>query len=284
MPAAANKLSPFGWFCVGLGVALTFYQMLKYVGPFQWLAELQLRWFGGYGEEITFVLTFAATTGAIALVGMPLRKLMPASGGAERFLATPQSLILQVIGLGFFIAGVKDYYHAQHIGPKTAITALQLESNQTPASLWVDATGYPLIDGKYVFDAGYSKDQFVPIVSQPDGTSGGTVRLFVKAKGGDNIGGSDTNPGLYTGILAKSDLPGPVRVALQKADAISDDYYVLDLGATPSSESSGAKVSMYIGGGMAVAGTLIGVIIRLRRRPAVIAAQQQARVFCKNPL
>ena len=60
-------------------MALTFYFMITYTGPFQWLAELQLKWWGSYEETITFLLTFILTAlpaGALVLLEMEHRGVL----------------------------------------------------------------------------------------------------------------------------------------------------------------------------------------------------------------
>src|SRR4051794_28894706 len=63
-PATELKPSPmdkelsrpalFGTFAL---VALSFYFMFTYTGPFQWLAELQMKWMDSYNEKMTLILT-----------------------------------------------------------------------------------------------------------------------------------------------------------------------------------------------------------------------------------
>src|SRR4051812_13851960 len=63
-PEAVSKPSPmdkqlsrpalFGTIAL---VALSFYFMFTYTGPFQWLAELQMKWMDSYNEKMTLILT-----------------------------------------------------------------------------------------------------------------------------------------------------------------------------------------------------------------------------------
>jgi hypothetical protein len=136
----------------------------------------------------------------------------------------------------------------------------------------VKAEGYPLKDSGATFDSGYSKEQYIPITSYPDGPSGDKLLLFLKCKEGDAIQGGHGEAGKYEGMLAKADLPGPVRVSYEKLKAISDDYYVLDLGATPDSRRRAGLTKIYIGAGIAGIAVVAGLIGRFRRRPAVPSA------------
>src|SRR5438046_10241678 len=56
-PAKNQQLTPIGWAGLIAMMALTFYFMFTYTGPFKWLAELQLRWMGSYSEKLTFIGT-----------------------------------------------------------------------------------------------------------------------------------------------------------------------------------------------------------------------------------
>jgi len=270
MGGANKNPSAFGLLLLfGCG-ALTFYMMLNYVGPFQWLAELQLRWFGAYDEKITFLLTFLLNCAVLGLIVYPIRKLKPQlmSQGMSNIAGLP-SLTMQLVGLGFVVSGVMDYTKVSKIGAQVSTTAAQLESGARPASDWVKAEGYPLKDAGAVFDSGYSKERFIPITSLPDGPSGDRVLLFVKCKDGDSIPGDQGNAGIYEGMLAKADLPGPVRVSYEKLKAISDDYYVLELGATPDSRRKQGLTKIYIGAGVAGLAIVVGLAGRFRRRPLV---------------
>src|SRR5438045_1508832 len=62
-------------------IALSFYFMFTYSGPFQWLTELQLRRMNSYNEKLTLILTMFALilpAGAIwKIVTMSVKNLGP---------------------------------------------------------------------------------------------------------------------------------------------------------------------------------------------------------------
>src|SRR6266487_5391751 len=62
-------------------VAISFYFMFTYTGPFQWLAELQLRWMNSYSEKFTLLLTMLVLiipAGAIwKIVDISVKKIGP---------------------------------------------------------------------------------------------------------------------------------------------------------------------------------------------------------------
>ena len=55
--------------------ALAGYWWWSYSGPFRWIAERQLQWFGSYEESITFVLTAAIAFAPLLVVGAAVKKL-----------------------------------------------------------------------------------------------------------------------------------------------------------------------------------------------------------------
>src|SRR5881392_3763159 len=67
-PAKPQGLTPIGWAGLIAMMGLTFYFMFTYTGPFEWLAELQLKWFGWYSEKLTFVGTMFILLVPLALV------------------------------------------------------------------------------------------------------------------------------------------------------------------------------------------------------------------------
>src|SRR3954464_13787932 len=67
-PAKNQQLTPIAWAGLIAMMGLTFYFMFTYTGPFEWLAELQLKWFGSYSEKLTFVGTMFVLLIPLAIV------------------------------------------------------------------------------------------------------------------------------------------------------------------------------------------------------------------------
>src|SRR5213078_5359418 len=54
---ARKRMNPAAIVGIILLVALSFYFMYTYSGPFRWLAELQMKVMSSYSEELTLILT-----------------------------------------------------------------------------------------------------------------------------------------------------------------------------------------------------------------------------------
>src|SRR5437763_12762643 len=68
------------------------YWWWSYSGPFRWIAERQLQWFGSYAESITFVVTAAVAFAPLLVVGAAVKKLGFAAPAKPRGEAAQPSL------------------------------------------------------------------------------------------------------------------------------------------------------------------------------------------------
>src|SRR5439155_7543598 len=101
-PATPGKLSR-GMMLLCLAAAgITFYLMFTYRGPFQWIAEAQLKWGGQYSEKVTFLLTYLLVLGVLAGLAWVVRKvgLLSEPAGDNRHAAASLSewIIFVLIG------------------------------------------------------------------------------------------------------------------------------------------------------------------------------------------
>ena len=97
-PAAANvppnpmdkEMNPLAVVGVFALLGLSFYFMFTYTGPFQWLAELQLKWMDSYSEKLTLILTMIVLVVPAAAVWklceLAVRRMGPGGG-----VAAPQA-------------------------------------------------------------------------------------------------------------------------------------------------------------------------------------------------
>lgn len=275
-----KTLSPAGGILALASAGATFYLMLNYLGPYQWLAEFQLRRMGFYSEKLTFVLTMLLIWTALMIVTWPLRRLFSAGGTApRRGTEFSTSLIVMLIGLGFAFFGVRKLHAAQNAGGLTQITAQSLESGQAPQSLWVRAEGLPLDRQSISFGQGSSKDSYVPVIAPTNQTLPASgVRLFLKVDRRSVYRRGSEEPGEYQGMLEHADLPGPVRVTMEKRGLLkSSDYYVLEVGQNPIRKARDGKVMMWIGLGMTAVGIVIGIAARIRRYTSPAPLQNVGR-------
>lgn len=206
-------------------------------------------------------------------------ELPPAKRPAGRLADLGLALLL--MGGVFAFLGGRDYLRASAAGPSIEpATVEQFEAGRPPASTWVRVDAVPLVDE--VVNYGSSRrggHAYVPLVSAKpasptttvfvagpsetrDGTSlpRGGVRLFAKF-------GSKTSPsGHVEGLVAKNDLPGPVRTAMEEAGLLQPgDHWVIEAGKDPAKLKSTSGLFLLIGAGAVVVGALLNVG-RLRRR------------------
>src|SRR5258706_1715563 len=86
--AKQKQMSALGWVGMGLLVLLTFYFAFTYSGPFQWLAELQLKLMNSYSEKVTFLLTmFALIIPVMGIAKLVQMAVKPLGLGAGRGVA-----------------------------------------------------------------------------------------------------------------------------------------------------------------------------------------------------
>src|SRR5205807_666814 len=96
---------------------MSLYFMFAYRGPFQWIAEAQLKWMGAYSEKLTFLLTFGIVMGLMAGLAWVVKKagLRSEPGGEKRAVASlSEWIIFVLIGAGFAAVGCADYWRAAH--------------------------------------------------------------------------------------------------------------------------------------------------------------------------
>lgn len=154
-------------------LGITFLLMLTYYGPFAWIAELQLRWFGVYYEKLTFILTFIPTllltTPKQVLLSMGKQTSDPAATGAPPApptrLAQMQSGIVVLVLLGFVIAGIYKYLTLDSSAPFTNVSVEQLEAGQARPSTYLHVRGVALKNASIRFGKTDSEETFMPVVS-----------------------------------------------------------------------------------------------------------------------
>ena len=264
-----SKLSPLDMGILGGAIALNFYWMISYTGPFQWLAELQLKWWESYTEKLTFVITFMVTYGLLALLTWPMRKIIKSGSDlGQKFDAFGRWGIFAIVGLALAVMGARDWYRAATAGDLTVVSLEQLEAGRPPASTWCSISGFAVEEASVTFSKGRgSVDKYVPVISAVEEASKTGIHLFLKMREKEIAAGSMQEPATFEGMIFHNDLPGPLRVALERENAIrGDDYYVMEMGATPATKVKTARVLVYIAGGVFVLCIGAGIFQVSRRR------------------
>jgi hypothetical protein len=264
MAGQQQKMSPMMLVALLVSMGLSFYMMFAYEGPFRWTAELQLKIFGVYYEKVAFVVTFMLVYGAIMLAAKPLEGLLRREGGG-RWGEAPAGILFTVMGLAVIGIGLWKVHRARHAGALTPVDAEVFDSGKAPPSLWVRVRGYAVNQAAVTFEHSHSTEKFIPIVSGSGTAREHGVRLFLKVKADVAAAQPDEERGEYEGMLFPNDLPGALRVALQRDGVLKgSDYYVLELGKTPEDQVLMGKTLAGIRGVCAAIGVVVALVLCVR--------------------
>lgn len=225
-----------GWAgMAGLSVAIgaTGISWVAYLGLYQWIAELQLKFFGSFMIKLTVLFTLVGYVllcggllrllmyiGVIAPLqtprviqdsGDPMRRPISARGGAALF--GPLGIFALAFGLYLFA------YIGDGKTP-TPITAEALEKGASPASHYVSVSGKLLASGRIDYGDQSSKTAYIPIVSDRWAPPA-PIRAFAAVRPDEAARwtSSITSDTTVRGMARIGGLPGPVRVAMQRAGA-----------------------------------------------------------------
>ena len=163
-------------------VALSFYFMFTYTGPFQWLAELQLKWLEMYSEKLTLILTMLVlmlpAIAILQLLKVSVKTLglgsgsnsastavVGASGTKAPQRAIPQWVVFPFLGLISLAIGGYMYWRGASAGPLTEVSLKDLEDGKKPTSSYLSLEGVPLWKATVSFGE-TSKKCYVPLVSR----------------------------------------------------------------------------------------------------------------------
>jgi hypothetical protein len=248
--------------------------MFTYTGPFQWLAELQLRWMDSYSEKFTFVLTMVALVLPAWLiwkfVEVAIRRLGPGVGNAgdsavagaagssgvkPREIKLPAVTILPLVGVIVLGIGLFMYWRGATAGPLTAVKVKDLEEGKKPASSHLKVEGVPMWEETISFKKS-GKDYYVPLVSP--GWKPGVVAVYVECKEDDLPRAPGMEVKSFTGMRAVGGLPGPVRVAFEKnLFKPAEGYVVIETREDPVKLVRFAKWPTWIGAGLVGVGLMV---------------------------
>jgi len=246
-------------------VGLTLYWTFTYSGPYRYLAELQLKWFGVYYRELTaivVILGFLGIAMAIKLVFRGAERTVPGAptriATAPAVTNTPQETWVWHLRYAFLLVpfglGGWTYYNGTHAGNLQQLDAVDFESGKLQTQLvYADVRGH--ISGAYM-----SRDHYLYIPMASEESKGGPVRLLV---------GVDENQmrnylhkeadGTFTvrGVVDKG-LEGDLKYAFEKNGiTVAETCWVVHTGRDPSSDKTFGMVM--IGVGIACAVWILGL-------------------------
>jgi hypothetical protein len=262
-------------------VALSFYFMFTYTGPFQWLAELQMKWMSSYSEKMTLILTvfvlFLPAAAIWKIVAVAVKKGGPgggasagAGGGAPaeakhhkpRFTHLPPIAVLPLVGVIALGIGSFMYWRGATAGSLTAVTVKDLEDGKKPVSSYLTLEGAAVWEEAITFQKS-GKESYVPVISRS--WKGGPVAAYLECNEDD----LPRPPGplelkTFTGMTEVGGLPGPVRVAFEKTlFKPAGGYLVLAIHDDPAKLMKFAKWPMIVGAALLAAGLLVLVLKKM---------------------
>ena len=233
------------------GVGLGLYWMFTYSGPYRYLAELQLKWFGSYVPKLTVILIVLAFLGIAAIAKLVLRGAerpapampqgyvgtSPASGvtgtpvgGGNSLLASPyMRLWFLVIPLGM---GGYLYFNAAQAGELQQLQVQDFDEGRvTSRVLYADVRGH--LSGKYMIKDNY---MYIPML---DSATSGQAHVLIgvdKNKAKTYLQAQADGTFAVRG-MAQRDLEAEVRVAFQKHQIpLAENCWVVRAGRDPMSD------------------------------------------------
>ena len=275
----------------GLGLlGVCIYWMFSYSGPYRYLAELQLKWFGFYVPKLTIMVVFAglifglwaivkaikfvfrgaersvSTPGAVPIAtpaAMHAAARAPALLARDRWLLSLRGVMLCVTPFIVFGLGADSYYKARNEGNLQHLTIADFESGRVTArSLFAEVHGQ--LSDSYISDDNY---RYIPILSGKNTSD--SVSLMVGISDSDVLkylrresDGTVTLRG-----IAEKDLSRDIRYAFEKNGiAVADPVWVMHAGRDPSSDRRTGLLIM--GFGIALAVFVFGCQSYLKRKGA----------------
>ena len=244
----ANDKTAIAVSLVGIGAA--FYWMFTYSGPYRFLAELQLKWFGWYVPKLTLILIvlgFLGVAGAVKVVfrgaerpapAMPQAGMASAAGsGVAANPVTGNAVVLSPYGRMWFlliplVMGGYFYFNATQAGELQQLQVQDFDGGRvTSRVLYADVRGH--LSREYMIKDKY---MYIPMLESANsgpahvliGVNKDKTKTYLQAQG----------DGVFAvrGIVQR-DLEGDVRVAFEKNHIpLAENCWVVHTGRSPKSD------------------------------------------------
>jgi len=247
-------------FVVG-ATGISMYWMFTYSGPYRYLAELQLKWFGSYVPKLTVMVIVLVLMGVGALIQLVLRgaersvpaapmapvvstpapSVAPQSAGSDSYV----QYIRYCVALVVFGIGIYFYYNGTHMGTLQQLTAQDFFSGNVNARVvYADVRGYLNVDSTM------SKDHYLYIPMTGEGNANGPLHLLIgvdEPKLHSDLHREDDGSFIVRGVADKG-LQADVKYAFEKEGiAVGEPCWVLHVGREPSGDRMAGLVVMGIG-------------------------------------
>jgi len=251
---------------ISFPVVLSLYFVIQQEGPWLWLVECQLQLFKGYSPGLTlavclvFAIVFTTVLhGLLREAGWPAR---PVFGHVpllvmDWWTSLPKWLaVLLLFAVLAVVLGLWFYLPAELAGPRTEVSARELEKGKQPGSRWLVIKGQPLVERALVFGT----EQAVCMISER-WHLGEPVAVVLCASPWAPL---PREPTTVEGIAMPMGVPGLIRSSFaQKGTPIAEGALYVAVGKTPATERIWGVVAA-IGAGVVL---VIVVLGRIRSAP-----------------
>lgn len=217
-------------------VAPPFYFLGTYSGPFEWMAEFQLKQWGSYDEKLTLILLVVAWMGMLAGIYRLLRIANPSLPSTEDlssrdFAQRLERAALVAAPFIVFFVGVYLWFSAQGMKAPQPFPLAAYAAGGSLPSHYVTLEDVELLEQEEGMTERSTTKWYVPVV--PRGSADGQeVQAFLEFK--DRARQSFKPDAPLVGMVSYFGLPGLVRNAFGR-DGIQPGrrHLVIELGETP---------------------------------------------------
>jgi hypothetical protein len=259
-----------------LGLAgITLYWTFTYSGPYRYLAELQIKWFGSYIPKLTALMVIVGLLGigqAIKFVLKGAERLVPGTPvatvptpGASTAASEPwlryfrYAVLLLPFGLGGWA-----YYNGTLAGGLQQLNAVDFQSGRLQARVvYADVRGH--LSGMYL-----AKDKYLYIPMSSEENMTGLVHLLVGVNENEmkKYLHREADGTFRVRGVADKGLEGDLKHAFEKNGiAVADPVWIVHTGREPAGDRQLGLIMM--GLGIAFAGFIFGLESYKRRKSAV---------------
>ena len=260
MNPEAPRNSRLAAIVVAVMVGITLYWTFTYSGPYRYLAELQIKWFGYYVPKLTaivIILGFLLIAGAIKVVLRGAERTVPGPANAPdegsnvKAAAVPQPWLryvrycapLIVVGFGGWM-----YFNGTQAGSLQQLTAADFESGRLQSRIvYADVRGY--LSGMYLSKENYL---YIPMYADANGKSPVKLVVGVNEKDANQRLHAEADGRVTVRGIADKGLEGDVKYAFEKNGmAVADPVWVVHVGRAPADDRVAGVIMMAIGVGLA---------------------------------
>jgi hypothetical protein len=255
-------------------VGITLYWTFTYSGPYRYLAELQIKWFGYYVPKLTalvIILGFLLIAGLIKVVFRGAERPVPGSAATTtasdiRSAAAPPSWLpyvryagpLIVVGIGGWL-----YFNGTQAGSLQQLTASDFQSGKLQSRIvYADVRGH--LSGMYLSKENYL---YIPMYTQANGDSPVRLVVGVNEKSVNKYMHHEADGTFTVRGVADKGLEGDVKFAFEKNGiALADPVWVVHAGRAPGDDRKFGTIMAGIG--VAFGGLIFGVNSYKKKRNA----------------